>query len=340
MSHDQAIAGLPCDADRKPGRVVSAFGPQATAMEVIAGRNLHGQHAIVTGGGSGIGLETVRALASAGAHVTIAGRNLTQARTIAGLINNAVGDARVAACLLDLGDLSSIRRFCADWGERPIHVLINNAGVMASPASTTADGFEIHFGTNHLGHFLLSVLLTPALRHGAPARLISLSSAGHMRSGIDFDDPHFRQRPYDHLSAYGQSKTANALFAVEFDRRHRTDGIRAFSVMPGMVATNILRHLVSDELATQFGLARIEGAWADPSGALPFKTLAQGAATSVWATVARELDGHGGLYLQDCAEALPYAPGMPRGQGVKPHALDPVAARALWALSERETGLT
>lgn len=339
MSDSQSDFGASGGETRAGGRISSRFGRHATAMEVLADQDLRGRTAIVTGGASGVGFEAARALASAGASVTIAARNLAAATAAAASINGSLREPRVTVGELDLGDIASIRRFSDRWGDEPLGILVNNAGVMASPEGTTKDGFEVHFGTNHLGHFLLAVLLTPALKRGAPSRMISLSSSGHMRSGIDFEDPHFRHRPYDPLLAYGQSKTANALFAVEFDRRHRTDGIRAFSVMPGMIRTNLLRHINTDELAEKFGLGQNASASADAAEAPSFRTPGQGAATIVWAAVSPDLDGVGGLYLQDCAEAPPFEPGMPRGQGVQPHALDPRSARALWELSERELGI-
>ena len=321
-------------------RISSRFDAESRALDVVAGHDLRGTSAIVTGGASGIGLETVRALARAGAAVTIAARNMPAAHRAAGALNAELASPLVGVAELDIGDLSSVRRFCEAWGDTPLQILINNAGVMASPEGVTRDGFEVHFGTNHLGHFLLAVLLTPALQRGAPSRLVSLSSSGHMRCAIDFDDPHFRHKPYDHLMAYAQSKTANALFAVEYDRRHAADGIRAYSVMPGMIETGILRHVTTDALARTFGLKSGDDAPPGPATTpIAFRTAEQGAATIVWAAVAPELEGHGGLYLQDCAQAPPLAPGMARGQGVHPHALDPEAARALWTLSEREVGL-
>jgi len=320
-------------------RIASRFDESSTVAQVIAGHNLSGKAAIVTGGASGIGLEVVRALATAGAQVCIAARNIVAAREAATRINRTLPGERVTVAELDLADLSSVHAFCRGWGHTPLQFLINNAGVMASSERTTRDGFEMQFGTNHLGHFLLAVLLVPALKASAPSRVVSVSSSGHVRTSVDFADPHFRNRPYDHLMAYTQSKTANALFAVEFDRLHRDIGIRAFSVMPGMIETRLLRNIVTDDLAAQFGLKAKDGD-STPLGPPPvFRSAEQGAATIVWAAVSEDLEGAGGLYLHDCAEAPPYRPDLPRGHGVHPHALDPASAQRLWALSLAEVGL-
>jgi NAD(P)-dependent dehydrogenase (short-subunit alcohol dehydrogenase family) len=315
----------------RASRITSRFDAKTTALEVVAGIDLSGRSAIVTGGASGIGVETVRALASAGAQVTIAARNLQAAAAVAGMINGELGAARVSFDALELGDLASVREFARRWSEKPLSLLINNAGVMACPLGRTKDNFEIQFGTNHLGHFLLATLLVPALEAGAPSRLISLSSSGHMSSAIDFEDPNYLQRSYHPFKAYGQSKTANALFAVEYDRRHRERGVRAFSVMPGVIETHLGRHM-TPELMAELGL-KPPGRGEDNLRLLR-KSAAQGAATSVWAATAPELAGVGGLYLEDCAEALPFSRDLPRGKGVMPHALDPQSARRLWDLSE------
>ena len=305
------------------------FDRDSTAQAVIAGQDLSGRTAIVTGGASGIGIETVRALASAGASVTIAARDRVKAKETADEINSEIGTERVSWDVLDLADLASVRAFAKRWEDRPLSLLINNAGVMACPHETTADGFETQLGTNHLGHFLLTKLLTPSLEKGAPSRVISLSSSAHMMSPIDFDDPQYHSREYHPFKAYGQSKTANALFAVEYDRRHKDQGIRAFSVMPGMIVTNLGRHMTFEarEAVGYNGSP-------PPEFAHVSKSIEQGAATSVWAATAPELEDKGGLYLENCAEALPFSRDLPRGTGVMPHALDPEAARKLWDLSE------
>jgi NAD(P)-dependent dehydrogenase (short-subunit alcohol dehydrogenase family) len=319
--------------DTETARVTSDRDRTATALDMVEGIDLAGRNAIVTGGASGIGIETVRALARAGANVTIAARNETSAEAIAGEINAELGAERVAWDRLELGDLASVRDFAARWGDRPLSILINNAGVMACPLGRTKDGFETQFGTNHLGHFLLSTLLVPALRKGAPSRLVSLSSAGHMSSPIDFDDPNYLVRDYHPFKAYGQAKTANALFAVEFDRRYRDEGIRAFSVMPGVINTNLNRHMTA-ELREELGIQPGSKTGLEAM----YKSPAQGASTSVWAAASPDLEGHGGLYLENNAEAVPWDKSLPRGVGVMPHALDPDAARRLWDLSEDLTG--
>lgn len=316
-------------------RVVSHFNAETTAQEAIAGLDLTGRNAIVTGGASGIGSETARVIAGAGARVLIAARNIANGQTVADRINAEGGHDRVTVAHLELDDLASVRAVATAWGNRPLALLINNAGIMACPEGRTRDGFETQFGTNHLGHFLLGVLLTAALRKGAPARLINLSSAGHLIAGIDFDDPNFERRPYEPFKAYGQSKTANALFAVEFDRRNRDFGVRAFSIMPGVIVTNLGRHM-TPELRAKMGFVRQDE---DGAPVTRYKSVEAGAATSVWAATAPELSQYGGLYLEDCAQALPFSPDLPRGKGVMPHALDRDAARQLWELSERLVGL-
>jgi NAD(P)-dependent dehydrogenase (short-subunit alcohol dehydrogenase family) len=312
-------------------RIMSRFGAASTALEVVAGHDLTGRAAIVTGATAGIGVETARALATAGADVTLAVRNLAAGNRVADDINRGLAHPRVRAAALELGDLASVRAFAAAWGGRPLHLLVNNAGIMACPLQRTADGFEQQFGVNHLGHFLLTRLLMDSLLAAAPARVVVLTSAAHHLADIDFDDPNHAHRPYDPFLAYGQSKTANVLFAVELTRRYAARGVTANAVMPGAVTTELGRHL--DKAALQ------AKGWLDENGNVPgAKTPAQGSATSVWAAVGPELAGIGGRYLEDCAEALPYSAERPHG-GVKAHALDTATAARLWTLSERLTGL-
>ncbi|WP_422059644.1 SDR family NAD(P)-dependent oxidoreductase [Sphingopyxis sp.] len=310
-------------------RITSRFGRESTAAEVAEGLDLAGKSAIVTGGSSGLGLETARILAAKGSAVHLGVRDLAAGAAAARKINDAIGAERVTFGRIDLSDLASVRDFAKQWGDAPLSLLINNAGVMACPLQQTKDGFEYQFGTNHLGHFLLATLLVPALKKGAPSRLVSLASSGHQASAIDFDDIHFARRDYQPFVAYGQSKTANALFAVEFDRRYKSDGIRAFSVMPGVIFTNLGRHM-SDETKAQMGYTS-EAAEAAPDF---FKTIPQGASTTIWAATAPELEGAGGLYLENCSQARPHGPDTPRGTGVMKHALDPDDARRLWTESE------
>jgi NAD(P)-dependent dehydrogenase (short-subunit alcohol dehydrogenase family) len=317
-------------------RITSPFGAKSTAREVVAGHDLSGRVAIVTGAATGIGVETARALAEAGAEVIIAARKPELGEEVANEINQGVGSKRVSFGMVDLASLESVRHFAHVWGDRPVDLLINNAGVMASPLMRTADGFEMQFGTNHLGHFLLSVLLAPNLVAGAKAsakrsRLVSLSSIGHRRAGVNFEDPNYEHRDYDKWEAYGQAKTANSLFAVGFDKRFKDQGVNANAVMPGGIMTPLQRHMSIEE-------QRAMG-WLDENDKPRegFKSTEQGAATSVWAAVGDELDGVGGLYLEDCNQAVPWSQERP-WNGVMPHALDPEAADRLWELSVKTVG--
>lgn len=317
------------------GRITSGLDPYTDASVVAEGHDLAGRSAIVTGAASGIGIETARALAGAGAEVLLAVRNRAAGETAAADINASVGAERASVGTLDLSDLASVAAFAGAWGDKPLHMLINNAGVMACPQSYTADDLEMQLGTNHFGHFLLAVGLLRGLMNGAEegrtARLVSLSSAGHRRSAMDFEDPHYRTRAYDKWNAYGQSKTANALFAVAFNERFNDVGVTANAVMPGGIMTPLQRHLPREEM--------IAMGWMDEAGVVAkgFKTPAQGASTSVWAAVGEELEGVGGLYLENLAQALPW--GEQPMMGVMPHALDPEAAERLWALSEDTIGV-
>jgi NAD(P)-dependent dehydrogenase (short-subunit alcohol dehydrogenase family) len=310
-------------------RVTSPYGYRSTAMDVVAGHDLSGRFAIVTGATSGIGLETARALAAAGASTTIAARDPAKAEAAAADIRQSTGSDRAHALTLDLAALSSVRRFSAEFLSRdnPLHILINNAGVMACPLGRTAEGFEMQLGTNHLGHFLLALLLRPALERGRPARVVALSSLGHRRSDVHFDDPNYERRPYDKWEAYGQSKTANVLFAVGLTERWAERGIHANAVHPGGIMTGLQKHLPREEMQT-FG-------WIDAEGRSNerFKTPAQGAATSVWAAVGEELRDRGGLYLEDCQEAKAWTQENPM-QGYLPYARSTENADRLWVLSE------
>jgi len=312
--------------------ITSPFGYRTTAQEAAAGHDLSGRRMIVTGAASGIGVETARALALQGAEVTIAARDLGKAQAVADSINREAGASRVRIGKLDLADLGSVRSFVSTW-TGPLHVLVNNAGVMASPLMHTAQNFEMQIGANHLGHFALTTGLAGALEAGAkdgrPARVVSLSSIGHRRSDIRWDDPHFRKGDYEKWTSYGQSKTANALFAVGLTARWRDRGVLANAVMPGGIITPLQRHLSKEE---QIGFG-----WIDENG-VPnpaMKTPEQGAATSVWAAIGPELEGVGGKYLENCAEAAPWKAEEP-WSGVMPHALDPGSADRLWDWSEKE----
>jgi len=309
------------------------FGHSSTTDDVLAGHDLTGRRIIVTGASTGLGEETARALAAHGASVTLAVRDLGRGNAAAERIRATVAGADLEVGEVELGSLASVRAFADDFLGRhsAIDVLINNAGVMACPQGATADGFETQFGTNHLGHFLLSVLLAPALVAGAPSRVVSLSSYGHSFADVDLDDWNFERTPYHPFVAYGRAKTANALFAVEFQRRYGGQGVQAFSVHPGGIHTELGRHMSPDELAAM-------EARSAKMGGHGWKTIPQGAATSVWAATAPELDGHGGAYLEDCHIAE-VTEDRKRLDGVRPHALDASKAEALWALSERLVGL-
>lgn len=311
--------------------ITSPLAPRPTALEVVAGHDLAGKKAIVTGGASGIGVETVRALASAGATVTIAARNLDQANAVAADVG---GDTNVGQ--LDLSDLGSVRSFASDWlaANDTLDLLIENAGVMALPdLQLSADGWELQLATNVLGHQLLAVLLAPALLAAAPSRIVCLSSIGHRRSPYVPDDPHFADRPYDPWSAYGQSKTGNSLLAIALTVRLGERGVTANAVHPGGIMTNLQRHM-DPELPKKMG-------WIDEDGNVNprFKTPEQGASTTVWAAVGAELEGIGGLYLEDCHEAEA-ATDPDAMVGVNPWALDPIAAEELWAACEAVHGET
>lgn len=317
--------------------ITSPLRAFSTAREVAAGHDLRGTAAIVTGAATGIGIETARALAEAGAEVVIAARKPDLAQAAVRDINAGARAPGARFEMLDLSALQSVRDFGRRWGERPLHLLINNAGVMACPLQRTAEGLEMQIGTNHFGHFLLGVLLAPALERGArergrPSRLVSLSSIGHRRSGIQWDDPNYLTRPYDKWEAYGQAKTANALFAVGFERRFGSRGVHANAVMPGGIMTPLQRHMAREEMVAMGWIDAATGQLREG-----FKTPEQGASTSVWAALGTELEGIGGLYLEDCQQALPWTKESP-WQGVMPHALDPESAERLWALSAQTVG--
>ncbi|WP_428263044.1 oxidoreductase [Haliangium sp.] len=307
------------------------FGHDTTADEVLAGIDLSGKLALVTGGSSGLGAETARALAARGARIVITARNLDKGEAVAREIRAATGADVVEVDELELGSTASIRAFADRFlGKHDaLHILVNNAGVMACPFERTADGFELQFGANHLGHFLLTNLLAPALLAGAPARVVSVSSRGHRMSPVVFDDILFERRPYHKWLAYGQSKTANVLFAVELERRLGARGVHAYALHPGGIVTELQRHLSQEDIDELIRNA--------PGGDLRLKSIPAGAATSVYAATAPELEGRGGLYLEDCAVAeRNEEEGMT--SGVRSYALDPDAAQRLWSASEELLG--
>jgi NAD(P)-dependent dehydrogenase (short-subunit alcohol dehydrogenase family) len=310
-------------------QAASKFGAKSTAREVIAGHDLHGRDAIVTGGASGIGVETVRALATAGARVVLATRDRAKGEAVAATLRKETRSGAIEFRALDLASLASVRAFVAEYLKlnRKLSILINNAGIMATPLAYTADGFESQFGTNHIGHFALTVGLLPALRAAGMARIVALTSIGHRRSDVHFEDLNFRQRSYDPWNAYGQSKTANVLFAVATTERYGGDGIIANAVHPGGIMSGLQKHVSREE--------QIKMGWIDESGAANsrFKSTEQGAATSIWAAVSRDLEGVGGRYLEDCSIAKPWSSESPF-TGVMPYALDAEHARRLWSVSE------
>ncbi|GIG91104.1 SDR family NAD(P)-dependent oxidoreductase [Plantactinospora endophytica] len=307
-----------------PQRISTPFSAESTAAEVAAGIDLTGRRAVVTGGASGIGVETARTLAGIGAEVTLAVRDLAAGEQTANEITATTGNDRVHVAPLDLADRASVTAFVAAW-DGPLHLLVNNAGVMAAPETRTPEGWELQFATNHLGHFALATGLHRALASAGGARVVSVSSSAHLRSPVVFDDIHFARRPYEPWAAYGQSKTANVLFAVEATSRWADDGITANALMPGGIRTNLQRYVSEAELDR----LRAE---AGPS-AFVWKTPEQGAATSVLVGTSPLLDGIGGRYFEDCAEAEPHRPGT--RNGVAAYALDPEAAARLWAESVR-----
>ena len=301
-------------------RITTPFTRESTADEVLAGVDLSGRRAVVTGGASGIGVETARVLAAAGAEVTLAVRNVEVGRRTAAEITARTGNRSVLVEPIELADQESVRAFAGRW-QGPLHILVNNAGVMAEPLTRTPEGWEHQFATNHIGHFGLALGLHPALAAAGNARIVSVSSSAHLRSGIVFDDIHFENRPYEPWSAYGQSKTANVLFAVEATKRWAPDGITANALMPGGIRTALQRHQDPDNDPE---LKRIFDNYA-------WKTVEQGAATSVLLAASPLLEGVGGRYFEDVNEAEPHVPG--REGGVAEYALDPEAATRLWEVS-------
>jgi NAD(P)-dependent dehydrogenase (short-subunit alcohol dehydrogenase family) len=318
--------------------ITSPFNAQSTAAEVVAGYDLSGKTALVTGASSGLGIETARALLSAQAEVILAVRDSAKGESVAQELQASTGNAKAYVLTIDLGSLASIRhaaeQFRTRWSK--LHILINNAGVMATPLTYTPDGFELQFGTNHLGHYLLTRLLLPALQAAAPARVVALSSRGHRRSDVHFDDLNYHHRPYDKWEAYGQSKTADALFAVGLTHHFASQGITANAVNPGAIRTGLQQHLSPEDL-WELGWADEQGHWLNSQH---WKTPEQGAATSVWAAVAPELEGIGGHYLEDCQIAGPYNDEEEDVfHGYMPYALDPERAERLWTISQDLIGL-
>ncbi len=311
---------------------MSEFGWGSTTDEVLAGKNLSGRTVFITGANSGLGQETARAMAARGAHVIMAGRDQAKLDESVAAIRESVPAAQLDTLTVDLDSLESIRAATSRARQQfpAIDLLINNAGVMATPFEHTADGFERQFGTNHLGHFALTAELMPSIERGHLKRIVNLSSRGHFMGMVDFDDPHFARRPYDPWASYGQSKTANVLFTVGLEQRFAVLGIHAYAVHPGGIETNLGRHMTPE---MREGLMKRV---ASSDTGFAWKTIPQGAATSCWAATAEELEGKGGVYCEDChvAEVDDESP----KEGVRSYALNPSYADRLWKLSEELTG--
>jgi NAD(P)-dependent dehydrogenase (short-subunit alcohol dehydrogenase family) len=313
-------------------KLPSGFGYRSTATDVLDGIDLTSTLAIVTGGYSGLGIETVAALANAGAQVIVPARRPEVARAAL----DARGLTAVEVDELDLADLASVHAFAERFlaTGRSIDILINDAAVMAAPLTRVGDGWESQFAINHLGHYVLANLLWPALVADGGARVVALSSTGHKLSGIRFDDPQFTTG-YDKWLAYGQAKTADSLFAVHLDKLGAPHGVRAFAAHPGGIMTPLQRHLPREEM--------VASGWMTEDGTVSdrFKTPEQGAATATWAATSPALDGLGGVYCEDCDIAEPTVAGSPEAKiaGVDAHAIDPDAAAKLWALSAELTGV-
>jgi NAD(P)-dependent dehydrogenase (short-subunit alcohol dehydrogenase family) len=309
-----------------------AFSAQSTADEVLSGIDLTGKVIVVTGSSAGLGTETVRALAKAGAEVVMAARNQPKNEAVADRIRAEVPGAKLSTVAIDLGDLASVRKAAAEIlaAHPKIDALINNAGFVGGPRIITPEGAELHFAANHIGPFLLSNLLVPALKAAAPSRVIILSSNGHRTGGFDFEDLDFTTRDYNHWTAYSQSKLANVYHAVGLSKRLAGTGITANAVHPGVIRTEVFRGVTPQEEQMVTG-------WSEANGS-PLKSIPQGAATQVWAATSPELDGVTGLYLEDCAIGVPVPATTMSAVGVIPEAYDEAAADRLWAISERIVG--
>ena len=318
------------DTAQKP--LGSGFGRDTTATEIVGGADLTGKHFIVTGGYSGIGLETVRALVGAGAQVMIPARSRDKAQAaLAALDNVSIAD-------MDLADIASVRAFASDYvaSGQPLHGLINNAGIMACPLARVGKEWESQFGVNHLGHFELTRGLEKPLKETAGARVVALSSTAHARGDVHWDDPHFTTHEYHKWDAYAQAKSANALFALGLDRKWQGDDVRGFSVHPGGIFTPLQRHLSDEEM--------VELGWKAADGTIPplvqamFKTPEQGGATALWCALSPQLAVMGGLYCEDCDVAQLAGENSQRWEHVREWACDPAKADRLWAMSEDMLG--
>lgn len=310
--------------------ITSAYDEKTTAADVVSDVDLSSKVALVTGGAAGIGFEIVRALVAAGADVVIADIDASAGHTAVAKIKEKDPVARIAFGQLDLGDLKSVGNFAGSFLDaRPsLDILINNAGLMAPPLGYTRSGHELQFGINYLGHFSLVTQLLPALGRARSARVVSVSSIGHRRSDVNFEDIDYRSRPYDRWEAYGQSKTACSLLAIAITEQYRQRGIVSNAVNPGGSMTGLQRYLSQEELRAQ--------GWLDKDGNTPsrWRSPAQCAATSVWAATAKDLEGIGGIYLENCRQAGPWQPSEPM-KGVRPYALSNESAQRLWTISEQ-----
>jgi len=309
-----------------------SYGPDTTTDEVLAGIDLSNKISLVTGASGGIGLETARALASKGARVILGVRDQKKGKAAMDTITHNVPGADILLKELDLASLESVRTFAnsflAEFDQ--LNILIANAGVMCPPLQRTEEGFELQFGTNHLGHFVLVCKLVPALINASSSRVVMVSSAGHRFGDINFDDINYNNRPYEKWPAYGQSKTANILFTVELNRRLSKKGVTANALHPGAIMTDLSRHLTKADME---GLDDVSPG----EGEIHWKSVQAGAATSVWAATAPELEGKGGLYLEDCQISSPIS-SAEEPIGFAPYAIDPASARRLWTLSEEMVG--
>jgi NAD(P)-dependent dehydrogenase (short-subunit alcohol dehydrogenase family) len=315
--------------------MTTRYGKGTTTDELLEGRTLSSRRMLVTGGTSGLGLETARVLAAHGAQVVITARDADKAeRAVSTIRASAEPGAKVEVRELDLASLASVHA-CADRllaEGQPIHVLFANAGVMACPLGRTLDGFEMQIGTNHLGHFVFVGKLAPLVIRSAPGRIVVTSSAGHRISDVDLDDPNFERTSYDPWVAYGRSKTANALFAVELDRQLKSRGVRACALHPGGIQTELGRHMTPESTEALMKIIGVAGG----HERFPFKTIPQGAATQVWAGIVADADEVGGQFCEDCGVA-PRNDNAGPFSGVRSYALDPARARALWTRSEEWT---
>lgn len=327
------------------------FSAKNTCNDVLQGTNLHNKNIVITGASSGLGLETARSLAEAGAHIIMAARNPEKINKAKQQILQSAPQAKISDVLLDLSDLDSVRKAADTLITRAvsIDILINNAGVMACPFERTQQGFEMQFGSNHLGHFLFTLLLLPLIKKQQGSRIICLSSAAHKFASVNLDDPNYGQRTYNKWQAYGEAKSANALFALELNERVKESGIEAFSVHPGMIATELGRHLDADDLKMLMGTPKKNKSSDNDNNdkrakqspeknkSSPFKTVEQGAATSVWAATSPDLAGKGGSYLEDCqiAQASASTSHNKASYGYAEHIADKALAKDLWQISQQ-----